>query len=61
MSAVSGGIRLGRGVRPMRSGGRSVSWVGGMDCRDWQAGSAEGLDRRWVDGRARSELGQRKG
>ena len=47
MSAVSGGICLGRGVGPMRSGGRSVSWVGRMDCGDWQAGSAEGLDRSW--------------
>ena len=31
----------------MRSGGRSVSWVGGMGCGDWRAGSAEGLDRSW--------------
>ena len=58
---MSGGIRLGRGDGPMRSGGRSVSWVGRMDCGDWQAGSAEGLDRRWVGGRAGSEMGRRKG
>ena len=45
MLAASGGIRLGRGVGPVRSGGRSVSWVGRMGCRDWQVGSAEGLDR----------------
>ena len=47
MSATSGGIRLGRGVGPVRSGGRSVSWVGGMGCGDWRAGSAEGLDQSW--------------
>ena len=61
MSAASGGIRLGRGVGPVRSGGRSVSWVCGMGCGDWRAGSAEGLDRSWVGGRARSELGRRVG
>ena len=38
-----------------------MSWVGGMGCGDWRAGSAEGLDRSWVDRRARSELGRRKG
>ena len=31
----------------MRSGGRSVSWVGRMGCGDWRAGSVEGLDRSW--------------
>ena len=45
MSAASGGIHLGRGVGLVRSGGRSVSWVGEMGCEDWQAGSVEGLDR----------------
>ena len=61
MSTASGGIRLGRGVRLVRSGGRSVSWVGGMGCGDWRAGSAEGLDQSWVGGRAGSKLGRRKG
>ena len=61
MSAVSGGICLGRGVGPVRSRGRSVSWVGGMGYGDWRAGSAEGLDRSWVSGRAGSKLGRRKG
>ena len=52
MSAASGGIRLGRGVRPVRSGGRSVSWVGGRAGLElgWRKGwiraaEAEGLDR----------------
>ena len=58
---MSGGICLGRGVGPVRSGGRSVSWVGGMGCGDWRAGSTEGLDRSWVGERAGSELGRRKG
>ena len=61
MSAASGGIRLGRGVGPVRSGGRSVSWVSGMGCGDWRAGSAEGLDRSWVGGRDTSELRRRAG
>ena len=61
MLAASGGIRLGRGVGPVRSGGRSMSWVGGMGCGDWRAGSAEGLDQSWVGGRDRSELGRRAG
>ena len=37
--AVSGGRkmgrRLGRGVGPVRSGGRSMSWTSGMGCRVW--------------------------
>ena len=54
MSTVSGGIRLGRGVGPVRSGGRSVSWsadwaaeIGKLGRRKgWiGAGSAERLDR----------------
>ena len=58
---MSGGICLGRGVGPVRSGGRSVSWVGGMGYGDWRAGSTEGLNRSWVNGRAGSELGRQKG
>ena len=70
MLATSGGICLGKGVGPVRSGGRSVSWsadwaaeIGKLGWRKgWiGAGSAEGLDRSWVSGRARSELGRRKG
>ena len=61
MSAASGGIHLSRGVGPVRSGGRSVSWVGGMGCGDWRARSAKGLYRSWVGGRDRSELGRRAG
>ena len=38
--AASGGILLGRGFGPVRNGGRSVSWLGGMGYRDWRAGSA---------------------
>ena len=38
-----------------------MSWVGGMGYGDWRAGSAEGLNRSWVNGRAGSELGRRKG
>ena len=38
--AASGGKRLGRRVGLVRSGGRSVSWLGGMGYRDWRAGSA---------------------
>ena len=49
---MSGGIRLGRGVGLVRSGGRSMSWVSGMGCGDWRAGLAEGLDWSW-----RGELG----
>ena len=56
---MSGGICLGRGVGPVRNEGRSVSWVDGMGCGDWRAGSTEGLDRSSVGGRARSELGRR--
>ena len=58
MSAASGGIHLSRGVGPVRSGGRLVSWVGGMGCGDWRAGSTEGLDRSSVGRKARSELGR---
>ena len=38
--AANGGIRLGRGVGPVRSGGRSVSWLGEMGYKDWRVGSA---------------------
>ena len=45
-SAASGGTRLGRGVRLVRSGGRSVSWVGAGEA-SWVCGGWACADRRW--------------